>query len=139
LEAKYTFNSWRLTYRFHLVRSTKWTVGLGLTAKVRDAEISLSGGGTSSNTTDLGFVPLLNFLVRWEFAPRWGLLLEGDAAAAPGGQGRAEDIHLALLYKPSDSVTLRAGYRLLEGGAEVDQVYNFAWVDYLTIGATLTF
>ncbi|MGB2906105.1 MAG: hypothetical protein WBB73_03330 [Candidatus Aminicenantaceae bacterium] len=139
LEASYTFNSWRATYRYDLVRSEKWTMQLGLTAKIRDAAITLSGDGTFSETTDFGFVPLLNFLVRWDFADRWGLLLEGDAAAAPGGQGRAEDILLAAFFRPSQRLTLRAGYRLLEGGADVDQVYSFAWLDYLSLGATITF
>ena len=139
LDANDKFNSWRLTYRYDLVRSEKWTLGLGLTAKIRDAAISLSGGGASSETTDFGFVPLINFLVRWDVTDRWGLLLEGDAAAAPGGQGRAEDVLLAVLFRPSQRLTLRAGYRLLEGGADVDQVYNFAWVDYLTVGAAFTF
>lgn len=139
LEAKYKFNSWRLTYRYDLVRSARWTVGLGLTAKIRDAAITLSGDGASSETTDFGFVPLLNFLIRWDFSDLWGILLEGDAAAAPGGQGRAEDVLLAILYRPSRRLTLRAGYRILEGGADVDQVYNFAWIDFASVGATITF
>jgi hypothetical protein len=139
IEAKYKFNSWRLSYRYDLVRSQKWTVGLGLTAKIRDAAITVSGGGSSSETTDFGFVPLLNFLVRWDFAEMWGLLLEGDAAAAPGGQGRAEDILLAVLFRPTQRLTLRAGYRVLEGGADVDQVYNFAWIDYFSVGAAISF
>ncbi len=139
LDASYQFNSWRLTYRYDLVRSEQWTVGLGLTAKIRDAAITVSGGGISSDTTDFGFVPLLNFLVRWDFSDLWGLLLEGDAAAAPGGQGRAEDILLAIMFRPSQRLTLRAGYRLLEGGADVDQVYNFAWIDYASVGAAITF
>ena len=66
-------------------------------------------------------------------------LLEGDALAAPGGQGRAEDILLALVYDVNDTVSLKAGYRLLEGGADVGEVYTFAWINYFLVGMTVSF
>jgi hypothetical protein len=34
---------------------------------------------------------------------------------------------------------LKAGYRLLEGGADVEEVYNFAWLNFLVIGAVYSF
>jgi hypothetical protein len=82
-------------------------------------------------------VPLLNFRVLWQLTEEWGVLLEGDAAAAK--QGRAEDVLLALQYRLSDRLLLRAGYRILEGGADVEEVYNFALVHYLGVGVTYTF
>jgi hypothetical protein len=65
------------------------------------------------------------------------LLLDGDALAAP--QGRAEDVALAIWADLSKSLRLRAGYRLLEGGADNDKVYTFALVNYAFAGLTLTF
>lgn len=59
LAARYKFNSYRLTYRYDFVRTGRWRVGAGLTAKVRDAAISLEGDGLSSTKTNMGFVPLI--------------------------------------------------------------------------------
>jgi signal transduction histidine kinase len=137
LTGVYKFNSYRLTYRYDLVRRGRWRVGLGLTAFIRDAAIKLEGGGESSTNSNVGFVPLLNFRVLWQFAEDWGVLFEGDAAAAR--QGRAEDVLLALQYRLSGRLALRAGYRILEGGADVEKVYNFALVHYLGAGVTYVF
>jgi hypothetical protein len=137
LTGSYTFNSYRLTYRYDLVRKGPWRVGLGLTAKIRDAAIGVEGGGLSSTKTNVGFVPLLHFRVLWQFDEAWGLLLEGDGAAAK--QGRAEDVLLALQWKLSDKLTLRAGYRILEGGADVEEVYNFSLIHFLSAGLTFAF
>jgi len=139
LKAAYTFNSWRATYRYTLVDGERWTLGIGFTAKIRDAVIRVEGAGKTSEKTNVGFVPLINFQVRWSFQPRWSLLLEGDALASPGGQGRAEDILLALDHRLNSHLSLRAGYRLIEGGADVAEVYNFAWINLFTIGARFSF
>jgi hypothetical protein len=139
LKAFYKFNSYRLTYRFDFVNSKKWKVGLGFTAKIRDAEVRLEDNEKSSSNTDLGFVPLLNFLVEWMISPKMSLRLEGDALASPGGQGRAEDVLLALFYRLKDSIHLKAGYRILEGGADVESVYNFTLLNYVVVGAVFRF
>lgn len=137
LEARYTFNSYRLTYRYDLIRKRKWQVGIGFTAKIRDAAIEVTGGNKSSEKTNVGFVPLLNFRVFWQFQNDWGLLLEGDAAAA--AQGRAEDVLLALQYSLSDKVHIRAGYRIIEGGADVEEVYNFSLIHFMSVGVHINF
>ncbi len=137
LTGVYKFNSFRLSYRFDFVRRGKLRAGVGLTAKIRDAFIKVEGDGLASNKTNVGFVPLLNFRLLWQFAEDWSLLFEGDAAAA--SQGRAEDVLLALQYRLNDRLTLRAGYRILEGGADVEEVYNFALIHFLGVGLTYTF
>jgi hypothetical protein len=75
-------------------------------------------------------MPLINFYLNWGFAKNFGLLLEADALTAP--QSRAEDIFAGFLYQPGDRLALKAGYRLLEGGSDNDEVYNFTWFNYLT-------
>ena len=135
LEGLYKFNSYRLTYRYELIRRPRLALGIGLTAKIRDAEVKLTGGGLESNSTDFGFVPLLHFRLLWRFTRKLGFLLEGDAAAAK--QGRAEDVLAALIVPVSKNWTLKAGYRILEGGADVDQVYNFALLNYVVVGMIL--
>jgi len=137
LEAGYKFNSYRLTYRYDFIRKPKWQVGIGLTAKIRDAYIEVDGGGQNAKKTNVGFVPLLNFRILWQFDKDWGLLLEADAAAA--AQGRAEDVLLALRYSLNEKVHVRVGYRIIEGGADVEEVYNFALIHFFGAGITISF
>jgi hypothetical protein len=133
--AVYKFNSYRLTYRYLIVANDKVTFGLGLTGKVRDANITLSQGAKSSDFPDLGVVPLVNFYLLWSPLKKASLLLEGDALAS--GQGRAEDIFAGIMYRPVDKLGIKAGYRILEGGADVERNYNFTWVNYAALGLIL--
>ena len=131
----YKFNSYRLTYRYDIVEKPRFEFGLGFTAKIRDAKISLSSPGLYSEKANVGFVPIINFRLEWKADDKLSLLFEGDALAAP--QGRAEDILFAAQYKLSDRFGLKAGYRLLEGGADNDEVYNFALFHYAAVGLTI--
>jgi hypothetical protein len=133
----YKFNSYRLTYRYDFIQKPRVEFGLGFTAKIRDAEISLSSPGLASEKANVGFVPVINFRLLWKIDEKFGLLLEGDALAAP--QGRAEDVQIAATYKVTDNFKLRAGYRFLEGGADNDEVYNFALFHYASVGISYTF
>jgi hypothetical protein len=132
LEGTYKFNSYRLTYRYEIVLKPKFEFGLGLTAKIRDAKIALASAGLESEKTNIGFVPIINFRLLWKLDEKLGILLDGDALAAP--QGRAEDVLIAATYRVSDHLGLKAGYRILEGGADNDEVYNFALFNYASIG-----
>jgi hypothetical protein len=137
LKSTYKFNSYRLTYRYTIVNKPKLEFGLGFTAKIRDASISLKSEALSSVKTNVGFVPILNFRLLWKPGDKFGILLDGDALAAK--QGRAEDVLLAATYRISDRLGLRAGYRLLEGGADNDEVYGFALFHYASAGLSLSF
>lgn len=137
LEGIYKFNSYRLTYRYEIVQNPGFELGLGLTAKIRDAKISLSSPDLVSEKTNVGFVPIINFRLLWNIDNRFGLLLDGDALAAP--QGRAEDVLIAATFKLSDQMRVRAGYRILEGGADNNEVYNFSLFNYASVGITYTF
>ena len=137
LNGTYKFNSYRLTYRYDLVKNPGFEFGLGLTAKIRDAKISLSSPGLASEKSNVGFVPIINFRLLWKIDDKYGLLLDGDALAAP--QGRAEDVLIAATYKISDNLGIRAGYRILEGGADNDEVYNFALFHYASVGLAISF
>jgi len=137
VDAQYTFNSYRLTYRYDIIKRPKTEFGLGLTAKIRDAEIALESKEVSANKTNVGFVPIIHFRFHYQLNEKLGMLLEGDALAAP--QGRAEDVLLAATYKFSEKVGIKAGYRILEGGADNDEVYNFSLFNYAAIGAFITF
>ncbi len=137
LKTTYTFNSYRLTYRYDVYQKPHLAVGVGFTAKIRDAAIELKGDGHSAQKSNTGFVPLLHFRVIYQRGDKWGWIAEGDALAAP--QGRAEDVFLGLLYQPLEKLGLQLGYRLLEGGADNDEVYNFALFHFLSVSANWTF
>ena len=137
LKGTYIFNSYRLTYRYDFVYKPKFIFGLGFTAKIRDASIQLSSAGITAEKTNTGFVPIINFKLWWQMNEKIGLLINGDALAAP--QGRAEDVLIAASYKLSDNIDIRGGYRILEGGADNDEVYSFALFHYFSVGITYTF
>lgn len=136
LRGSYRFDSYRLGWRYQVVKGERLEVALGATAKLRDAAIGVCAA-TCTVRSDTGFVPLASFRVHFTFTPSFGLLLDGDALA--GGPGRAEDVTLALTWKASDDVTARAGWRILEGGADTRSVYTFALLSYLGGGLTVRF
>jgi len=137
VDATYKFNSWRLGYRYRLLDHKRFKLSIGLTAKIRDAKIELSQGSTSSKKTDIGFVPLAYIGTDWWFARKWHLLFDFEGLA--GGPGRAFDIALKPYYAINDHFGISAGYRTLEGGADVKSVYNFAWLHYALFSATYRF
>lgn len=138
LTGLYKFNSYRLTYAYKFIGIPEFELYAGLTAKVRDAYISLDDGTTTAKRTNLGFVPLIHLSAEWLFAPRFSLLLNGEGLAAP--QGRAEDFQLSLVYSPIENLSVRAGYRLLEGGSDGGGlVYSFSMFHYFGIGAEYRF
>jgi hypothetical protein len=129
---QYRFDTWRLTYRYTWWKSEAVEATVGITALVRDAGISLQGGGQHAEKLNTGLVPLLSFSVLWRFAGPWSLLLDGDALA--GGPGRAEDVLLALRYQLRPDLAARLGYRIVEGGADTSTVYNFALIHFIGAG-----
>jgi hypothetical protein len=137
IKATYVFNSYRLTYQYNLFQNNKWQFKLGLTAKIREAEIKLEDSQKSANKTNVGFVPIIYFSSRYHFSDTVHLEFSGDALAAP--QGRAEDIMLALFYNITPKIDAKIGYRLLEGGSDNDEVYTFALFHYGLIGLQFRF
>ena len=133
-EGTYQFNSWRVTYRYRFRDGERWKWWIGVTAKVRDAKIELRQGATTSRDTDLGFVPLLYLRGDYRFSRRWRLMSELDALG--GGPGRAVDLSLKLGYDMNERWGLAFGYRTVEGGADVDDVYSFAWFNYAVASAS---
>lgn len=136
-EATYQFNSWRVGYRYRIKDGDTWTLWVGFTAKIRDAKIKLSQGDTTSEDTDTGFVPLLHFAADYRFADRWHLLVDFEGLA--GGPGRAVDLALKVGYDFNDRWGITAGYRTVEGGVDIEEVYNFAWFQYAVISGVFRF
>ena len=136
IDGFYKFNSYRLGYRRYLLESGGWTIGVGFTAKIRDARVKLSSGNLSDKKDDLGFVPLLHIFAAREF-DRWMIFLEGDGLA--GGPGRAFDFFLGARINITGNLSGKAGYRIVEGGADVSEVYNFALFNIASAGIAWEF
>jgi hypothetical protein len=137
VEALYQFNSYRLTYRWRLVADEHWTWWAGATAKIRDAQVALTQGGVTTASTNLGFVPLAHVALAYQFDAAWSLGVDADAVLSP--YGRAEDVWIGGRRALSPEWTLAAGYRFVEGGADVDKVFTFAWIHYGTASLSWRF
>ncbi|GAA4471068.1 hypothetical protein GCM10023189_60890 [Nibrella saemangeumensis] len=134
LTTRYKFNGYRLTYRYNFIRTEKLRLAVGLTGNIRDAYIEVSDGTQTRRFSDLGIVPLLN--VYANFQPgRLGLLLEGDGLVSP--YGRAEDFFGGLTYALAPKTKLKAGYRILEGGGDSNNFYNFSIFHTLAVGVQI--
>jgi len=132
LNATFRFDSYRITWRRKLVAREDLDVWLGVSGNIRDAAITVEGGGQRAEKTNTGFVPLINFLVDWRFAKPWSLRVAGDALVGP--QGRAEDVLFGVLYDLNATTKVFAGYRILEGGADNAEVYTFSLFQYAVGG-----
>ena len=136
IDGFYKFNSYRLTYRRDLLLRDNWTLALGFTAKIRDARIELETDMKSDRKDDLGFVPLLNIHAAYEYKDIKAYI-KGDALA--GGPGRAFDFFAGINTPLTDNLQLKGGYRIIEGGADVSEVYNFTLLNFASIGLILTY
>ncbi len=124
----YTFNTYRLTYRWTFHDSERWRWGLGAAALVRDADIGLEQGDKKQSKDDLGLVPLLHLYGEYRFSDQVSIIMDVEGAWAP--VGRAVDAALKTQYDFDSGWYVGAGYRTLEGGADNDEVYTFAWLHY---------
>ena len=138
VDGSYQFNTYRFSYRYRIINKEKFKFDLGASLLIRDARIAVSQDSNTADDTDLGYVPLVSFELSYHASNNLSLLLKGDALVGP--VGRAEDVFAGILYEIIENkVHLKAGYRVIEGGADVDQVYNFAFFHFADLGAVITF
>jgi hypothetical protein len=138
LRSQYRFDSYRLAYRYRLVDGDSLRLDLGVAGKIRSADIAIMSDHAYAHRQDLGFVPLITAMASWRFAAPFSVLLDADGLVTPFG--RAEDALIALQYHPSESTTLRLGYRILEGGSDGGgKVYTFSAFHYLVAGISVAF
>ncbi len=105
--------------------------------KVRDAEIRLEQGSSVSFDDDVGIVPLLYMSGTYRLSDRWTLGADLDGLA--GGPGRAIDLGVTLDFAISPAWGLGVDFRILDGGADTDEVYNFAQFGSAAIAVTAEF
>ena len=132
VKAIYRFDSYRLQYRYNLRKDFYGIRAIGASLKLRDAEISLTSSSNSASKTNTGFVPLLSLNAGYRINQRLDLILEAEGLASP--YGRAEDVFAGATYRLKQKLDVKAGYRFLEGGSDIDEVYTFAAVHYAVLG-----
>jgi len=137
IEVKYRFDSYRASYRYVFYERERWMWSGGATLNIRDAEIRLQQGALTRTEKNTGVVPLLALEGEWRFAHGWYGLLDFEGLAAP--QGRAIDVALKLGYDVTPNITIAGGYRILDGGADNDDLYTFARFDSAVLGLTWRF
>ena len=135
LEAVYKFNSYRLTYNRRIINNNNFKFGLGLSAKIRDAGTSLKNKELLSENFSIGFAPLINVLANWNISQKAGMNFLGEGIIA--SKGRAIDLSISGKYSFTKSLQGNIGYRLLEGGADGTNRYNF--IQFHFIFASLNF
>lgn len=136
-DAAYKFSSYRFTYRYRFYDGPTWRWKIGFTGFIRDARIALRQGDTFAEDTDVGFVPLAHLSGVAHLSDQWRFLLDFEGMGAP--QGRAFDIAAKMACKLSDRWELAFGYRTIEGGADVERVFNFAWLHFAVGSVRLRF
>lgn len=137
LDARYQFDTYRLSYRYLVVDRPTVRFGVGVTGLLRVASIRIESANTSATKDNVGFVPLLRLEAEWQPLTRAGLSFDVDGLVAP--QGRAFDAALAVFFAVTDTFRLRVGYRMIEGGSDSDEVYNFSWLHFAFVGAAFRF
>jgi hypothetical protein len=136
-DAVYEFSSYRATWSYRAYQGPTWTWRIGFTGFVRDARIALTQADRAAEDTDVGFVPLGHVSADARLSARWSAKLALDGSAAP--QGRAIDFAATLEYRPAPRWSVFGGYRTIEGGADVDTVYTFAWLNAVVAGIGVRF
>ena len=137
IEAVYMFNSYRFTYNRRIINKDNFNFGLGLSAKIRDAGVSLKNSELFKENFNVGFAPLINLIANWDISQKMGVNFFGEGIAA--SKGRAIDISLSGRYTFSESLQGNFGYRLLEGGANGTDRYNFIQLHFIFASLNYTF
>lgn len=133
----YRFDAHRVSYHYRLLERPHWHLKVGATLLRRDAEIALRNDEQYASDANIGFVPLLHVSGRYRWNQVWSFAFDFDGSAAP--QGRAVDAGSRLEFALNEHWKGFFGYRLLDGGADNDEVYNFARFNYAAVGGTYRF
>ena len=137
IEVVYKFNSYRFTYNRRIIIKDNFKFGIGLSAKIRDAGVSLKNRELLSEDFSVGFAPLINLIANWDISQKIGIDFFGEGIAA--SKGRAIDFSLSGRYSFTKNLQGNIGYRLLEGGANGTNQYNFIQLHFIFASLNYTF
>ena len=137
IEAVYKFNSYRFTYNRRIISKDNFKFGIGLSAKIRDAGVSLKNSELLSENFSIGFAPLINLLVNWDISKKMGVDFLGEGIIA--SKGRAIDLSLSGRYSLTKNLQGNIGYRILEGGSDGTNRYNFIRLHFIFASLNYSF
>ncbi|MCF8428485.1 MAG: hypothetical protein K9G64_00005, partial [Bacteroidia bacterium] len=120
-----------------IINKDNFKFGLGLSAKIRDAGVSLKNRDLLSEDFTVGFAPLINLLVNWDISQKMGVDFFGEGIAA--SKGRAIDFSLSGRCSFTKNLQGNIGYRLLEGGADGTNRYNFIRLHFIFVSLNYSF
>lgn len=90
-----------------------------------------------SENFNIGFAPLINLLANWDISQKMGVDFFGEGIAA--SKGRAIGLSLSGRYSLSKNLQGNIGYRLLEGGANGPNRYNFIQLHFIFASLNYSF
>lgn len=131
-KVRYKFNSYRVGFLRKYTQGS-WRFVVGPVLKVRDARLAVTQAGASSSFSNVGPVPLLGLGAEYVFSEKLSALVYSDALA--GGPGYAYDVNTEVRYSWNQS-QVGVGYRTLGGGADNDELKNFARFNAWTLSYT---
>lgn len=131
-EVTYKFNSYRIGYLWNW-KSSSFRYWIGAVGKIRDATIAVSQGSKNDSYSNVGFVPLASYGFDWQLTSFFSIFHHTDALGS--SRGAAYDSQIEFKINTS-KLSTSLGKRILGGGADNTNVYNFAQFDtlYLKIG-----
>jgi hypothetical protein len=153
VDLKYGFPFYRASYTYDVVAEQTWRLSLGGSLQLRDATITFTSADGSQRRTrrDVGPVPALKGLLRYDAPSGWFSQVEIDGMYAPvkyinGGDSDVEgaiiDANLRFGYRVSPRADAFVNLRWLGGGAEgtsdpkdFDDGYNQNWLQFLIFSA----
>ncbi|MDP7321510.1 MAG: hypothetical protein QF441_12940 [Bacteriovoracaceae bacterium] len=131
----YKFNSYRVGYLWTW-KTDSLKYWIGAVAKIRDAKTEVIQGSQTDSFSNIGLVPLLSAGLNLKLYKELYLFTHTDALGS--SRGSAYDSQVELKYQIQD-YSASLGKRILGGGAENDDVYNFAQFDTSYIKITKYF
>lgn len=137
IEVVYKFNSYRFTYNRKIINKKNFKLGIGLSAKIRDAGVSLQNRDVLRGNFSVGFVPLINLIANWNISQKMGVNFFGEGLSA--SKGRAFDLSLSGRYSFNKNLQANLGYRLLEGGTNGTNRYNFIQLHFIFVSLNYSF
>ena len=111
--------------------------GIGMSAKIRDAGVALKNKEFFIKNFNIGFAPLFNFITNWDISQKIGVDFFGEGIAA--SKGRAIDLSSSGRYSFTKNLQGNIVYRLLEGGANGTNRYNFIQLHFIFAGLNYSF
>lgn len=151
LDLRYGFPFYRVSYAYDVVPAPALRLALGASFQLRDATITFTSadGDTRRTRRDVGPVPALKALIRYDALSGWFGAMEVDGFYAPvkylnGGKsdvvGAIIDANLRAGYRLSPRADAFLNLRWLGGGAEgssepedFSDGYNENWLHFLIV------